>query len=125
MSKETAVKTKETAAKGPAAAKSKGTQKGVAREKGGSAAAPQAPSKKGKGIHPSWYEAKVSCVCGDKFISYSTKKELKVDICSKCHPYFTGKQNIIDAEGRVEKFHARLKGKKSVAKKKETETVEA
>lgn len=80
--------------------------------------------KKGKGIHPTWHEAKVTCVCGEKFVTYSTKKELKVDICSQCHPYFTGKQKIIDAEGRVEKFHARLKGKQTTEKKKK-ETVEA
>lgn len=93
--------------------------------------APQAKPKEAKGkiqessgIHPTWHEAKVTCVCGEKFVTYSTKKELKVDICSQCHPYFTGKQKIIDAEGRVEKFHARLKGKKATEKKKK-ETVEA
>lgn len=75
-------------------------------------------AKKRKSIHPSFYETTASCVCGDKFVTYSTKKEVKVDICSKCHPYFTGKQKIIDAEGRVEKYHARLKGQKPKKEKK-------
>lgn len=60
-------------------------------------------------IHPEWVEAKVTCACGETFISYSTKKILKVEICSKCHPLFTGKQKIIDTEGRVEKFVSKYK----------------
>jgi large subunit ribosomal protein L31 len=46
----------------------------------------------------------VSCACGETFVTQSTKPEIKVDICSNCHPFFTGKQKFVDAEGRVEKF---------------------
>jgi len=60
-----------------------------------------------KDIHPKWLEADVSCVCGESFKTFSTKNVLKVEICSKCHPFFTGKQKIVDTEGRVEKFFQR------------------
>jgi large subunit ribosomal protein L31 len=62
-------------------------------------------------IHPNYEEATVSCACGSKFQTRSTVGNLKVDICSSCHPFFTGTQKIIDAEGRVERF------KKKYAKK--------
>mgnify|MGYP000471322581 CR=1 FL=1 len=63
-------------------------------------------------IHPKYYEdAKVTCSCGNTFTTGSTKQALKVEICSKCHPFFTGEQKIMDTEGRVEKF------KKKYAKK--------
>ncbi len=57
-----------------------------------------------EGIHPEYKEAKVVCACGETFATRSTKAVIHVDICSKCHPFFTGKQKIVDAEGRVEKF---------------------
>lgn len=57
-----------------------------------------------EGIHPSYVEATVVCACGETFTTKSTKQNIRVDICSKCHPFFTGKQKIVDAEGRVEKF---------------------
>jgi large subunit ribosomal protein L31 len=57
-----------------------------------------------EGIHPNYKEAKVSCACGEAFITKSTLEPIRVDICSKCHPFFTGKQKLMDAEGRVEKF---------------------
>jgi large subunit ribosomal protein L31 len=63
------------------------------------------------GIHPEYKEVKVSCACGETFTTKSTRKEIHLDICSKCHPFYTGKQKIVDAEGRVEKF------KKKYAKK--------
>lgn len=56
------------------------------------------------GIHPKYDEAKVVCACGESFVTKSTEKNIHVDICSLCHPYFTGKQKIVDTEGRVEKF---------------------
>lgn len=56
-------------------------------------------------IHPAYYEVKVSCACGNVFETRSTKKELKVEICSNCHPYFTGKEKFLDTAGRIEKFH--------------------
>lgn len=64
-----------------------------------------------EGIHPEYKEATVVCACGETFTTRSTKQKLHIDICSSCHPFFTGKQKIVDAEGRVEKF------KKKYAKK--------
>ncbi len=55
-------------------------------------------------IHPAFKEIKISCVCGETFAVRSTQPSVHVDICSKCHPFFTGKQKLVDAEGRVEKF---------------------
>ena len=55
-------------------------------------------------IHAEYVEAKVSCACGETFETRSTRPVIKIDICSKCHPFFTGKQKFVDAEGRVEKF---------------------
>lgn len=57
-----------------------------------------------KGIHPSYVPAKVTCACGNSFETRSTSSEIKLEICSACHPFFTGRQKIIDTEGRVEKF---------------------
>ena len=62
-------------------------------------------------IHPAYKEAKVVCACGESYTTRSTKPSIRVDICSKCHPFFTGRQKLVDAEGRVEKF------KKKYAKK--------
>jgi len=55
-------------------------------------------------IHPTYVECNVSCVCGNKFQTYSAVPEIKIEICNKCHPFFTGKQKIIDTAGRVERF---------------------
>ena len=57
-----------------------------------------------EGIHPAYNETVVVCACGEKFTTRSTRQQIQVDICSKCHPFFTGKQKLVDAEGRVEKF---------------------
>ena len=57
-----------------------------------------------QGIHPKYVDATVKCACGATFQTRSTKEELRVDICSKCHPFFTGKQKFVDAGGRVDKF---------------------
>lgn len=57
-----------------------------------------------EGIHPQYYNAVVKCACGNTFETGSTKQELKVDVCSKCHPFFTGKQTLLDVGGRVDKF---------------------
>ena len=60
-------------------------------------------------IHPNYVETKVVCACGETFTTRSTKgDEIRVDICSKCHPFFTGKQKFVDAGGRVDKFRRRL-----------------
>lgn len=61
-----------------------------------------------KGIHPNYVESTVSCACGNTFQTLSTKPVLKVDVCSKCHPFFTGQQRILDAAGRVERFRKRF-----------------
>ena len=60
-------------------------------------------------IHPEYKQGKVQCACGATFVTGSTKKGdvIKVDICSKCHPYFTGKQKLVDTGGRVDKFKKR------------------
>ena len=55
-------------------------------------------------IHPEYHEITVKCACGNTFKTKSTKKEIRVEICSQCHPFFTGKQKFIDSAGRVEKF---------------------
>jgi large subunit ribosomal protein L31 len=62
-----------------------------------------------KDIHPNYEQATVTCACGETFTTGSTKKELKVEICSKCHPFYTGKQRLIDTGGRVEKFNKKYK----------------
>ncbi len=62
-----------------------------------------------KGIHPDYYEnAIVICSCGNTFTTGSTKPEIHVEICSNCHPYYTGKRKIIDTAGRVERFHRKF-----------------
>ena len=61
-----------------------------------------------EGIHPAYYQAKVVCNCGNEFVTGSTKEEIHVEICSKCHPFFTGKQKLVDTGGRVEKFNRRF-----------------
>jgi len=60
-----------------------------------------------KDIHPNYDKAKVICACGNTFETRSTKKEIHVEVCSACHPFFTGKQKIFDSAGRVEKFNRR------------------
>ena len=57
-----------------------------------------------KEIHPEYYTVQVHCACGNTFETRSTVKDLRVEICSACHPFFTGKQNLIDTAGRVEKY---------------------
>ena len=58
-------------------------------------------------IHPNYGKAVVRCVCGETFETGSVKKELRVDICSKCHPFYTGKQKLVDSGGRVDRFKKR------------------
>lgn len=57
-----------------------------------------------KGIHPKYEETTISCSCGNVIQTRSTKKDQKVEICSQCHPFYTGKQKVMDTAGRVEKF---------------------
>lgn len=58
-------------------------------------------------IHPPLHLVTASCACGHSFQTHSTRKELRLEICSQCHPYFTGKQKLIDSAGRVERFQRR------------------
>ncbi len=62
-----------------------------------------------KELHPKYGKATISCACGNSFETGSTKKNMKVEICSVCHPFFTGKQKIIDTAGRVERFNRKYK----------------
>ncbi len=65
-----------------------------------------------KDLHPEYHEIEVTCACGNSFKTGSTLPEMKVEICSACHPFFTGKQKLIDSAGRVERFQKRY-GKSS------------
>jgi large subunit ribosomal protein L31 len=60
-----------------------------------------------KGIHPNYQRAQVVCACGNTFETRSTMPHIHVEICAKCHPYFTGKQKLVDTAGRVERFQKR------------------
>jgi large subunit ribosomal protein L31 len=72
-----------------------------------------------EGIHPEYKEVTVTCACGEEFVTKSTKDNLRLEICSKCHPFFTGKQKLVDSAGMVEKFERRYgkKGEKKPAAK--------
>jgi len=61
------------------------------------------------GIHPEYKTARVVCACGNTFETRSTRDNIRIEICSVCHPFFTGKQKIVDTEGRVEKFMQKYK----------------
>jgi len=72
-----------------------------------------------KNIHPKYYpNTKVRCACGNSFIIGSTKEFIETEICSKCHPFYTGKEKIVDAMGRVERFKKRLAKKQDMKAKK-------
>lgn len=75
-----------------------------------------------KGIHPEYVEARVTCSCGETFVTRSTKPILRVEMCSKCHPFYTGKQRLVDTGGRVQRFQKRygLKNESAEAHTKET-----
>jgi len=60
-----------------------------------------------QGIHPAYNEVLVTCACGETFRTRSTRTDLRLEICSKCHPFFTGKQKLVDSAGRVERFQRR------------------
>jgi large subunit ribosomal protein L31 len=61
-----------------------------------------------EGIHPKYHDVEVRCACGNTFKTRSTKPELHLEICSVCHPFFTGRQKLIDTEGRVERFNKKF-----------------
>ncbi|MCL5735159.1 MAG: 50S ribosomal protein L31 [Actinobacteria bacterium] len=62
-----------------------------------------------KDIHPKYVESKVICSCGETFMTRSTLPEIKVEVCASCHPFYTGKQKIVDAGGRVERFNKKYR----------------
>ncbi|MBM4418873.1 MAG: 50S ribosomal protein L31 [Chloroflexi bacterium] len=68
-----------------------------------------------KGIHPAWHEASVTCICGETFTTHATKKELRVELCSKCHPFYTGNMRIVDTGGQVERFLRRMRQRQTSA----------
>ena len=69
-----------------------------------------------KDIHPKYEEATVHCSCGNTFTTRSTKSELRIELCSQCHPFYTGKQKLVDSGGRVERFKRRFDKKAEPAK---------
>jgi large subunit ribosomal protein L31 len=68
-------------------------------------------------IHPQYQQVQVHCACGETFMTGSTKKELRVEICSKCHPFFTGKQKLVDSAGRIDRFQKKYAKKAPEAAK--------
>lgn len=72
-------------------------------------------------IHPEYKETTITCVCGEVIHTRSTKPNIHVEICSKCHPFFTGKQKLVDSAGRVEKFTKRYAAKAKATKKEAKE----
>ena len=64
-----------------------------------------------QGVHPEYFQTTVSCACGNNFETRATKQNIKIEICSNCHPFFTGKHKLIDTEGRVERFLNKYKKK--------------
>ncbi|MBK7599723.1 MAG: 50S ribosomal protein L31 [Acidobacteria bacterium] len=77
-----------------------------------------------EGIHPQYNECKVVCACGTAWTTRSTKKEIHIEICSSCHPFFTGKQKLIDTAGRVERFQKKY-GMKTESEKASEEKASA
>ena len=67
------------------------------------------------GIHPEYVDTTITCACGEIIKTRSTKPDIRVEVCSKCHPFFTGKQKLVDSAGRVERFRKRYEKKGSGA----------
>jgi large subunit ribosomal protein L31 len=78
-----------------------------------------------KDIHPQYEEATVHCSCGNTFTTRSTKKDLHVELCSQCHPFYTGKQKLVDSGGRVDRFKRRLEKKSPEQEKSEAAKAKA
>jgi large subunit ribosomal protein L31 len=77
------------------------------------------------GIHPKFFEVEVRCACGNTFKTHSTKPELHLEICNACHPFFTGRQKLIDTEGRVERFTKRFGAQSVEGRKAQTKANKA
>ena len=67
-----------------------------------------------EGIHPNYYQAKVVCNCGNEFVTGSTKEDIHVEICSKCHSFYTGQQKATQARGRIDKFNRKVRNQVEV-----------
>ena len=73
-----------------------------------------------QGIHPEWYaEAVVTCACGNSWTTGATISEIRTDVCSQCHPFYTGEQRIVDTEGQVDRFLKRLEARQSILSEKD------
>ncbi len=73
-----------------------------------------------KGIHPTYYpDAQVICACGNTWTTGSTRKVIRTDVCSKCHPFFTGEQRIVDTEGQVDRFYKKLQARQNYVAEQE------
>jgi large subunit ribosomal protein L31 len=84
------------------------------RGEGGPEAAAKLERDMKTGVHPEYVEAHVRCTCGNEFMTRSTKPEIHVEICSACHPFYTGRQKLVDTGGRVERFQRRVaKGRRA------------
>ena len=68
-----------------------------------------------QGIHPEYVETKVTCSCGNSFVTRSTKAELHVELCNQCHPFITGKQKLVDTGGRIERFQKKYASQRAKA----------
>jgi large subunit ribosomal protein L31 len=77
------------------------------------------------GIHPKYQEVEARCACGNTFKTRSTKPELHLEICNQCHPFFTGRQKLIDTEGRVERFTKRFGTQTAAARKEASKATKA
>ncbi|MDY0339814.1 MAG: 50S ribosomal protein L31 [Coriobacteriia bacterium] len=77
------------------------------------------------GIHPDYVEAKVICSCGESFMTRSTKPELRIELCSKCHPFYTGTQKLVDTGGRVQRFSDKFGNAAAAVAEKEAAAREA
>jgi large subunit ribosomal protein L31 len=77
------------------------------------------------GIHPKYQECAVTCGCGNSFTTRSTRPKITVEVCSKCHPFYTGSVKFVDAAGRVDKFNRKYQGKYGVKAKKGAAAVAA
>ena len=71
-------------------------------------------------IHPAYFETKIRCACGNEVQTHSTVKDIHVDICSNCHPFYTGKQKLVDTAGRIEKFNRKYGKPKSQQSEEKT-----
>jgi len=75
-------------------------------------------------IHPAYHQTTIHCACGNEIATGSTRKDIRVEICSQCHPFFTGKQKLMDSAGRIERFqkkYSRVTKKKTTLKKEEAQ----